>query len=98
MAVSGVLWESGMTVTAYGHKLGHDSMQDLRELRLWHWNRLLAERRMQEMVSHPLLVAGYKRLADFHLKQVQTLNMFFPVGDTAEQDHAKHPNMFKYMP
>lgn len=87
-----------MTVIAYGTELGNDLMQDVRGLRLWHWVQMINRRNLAEGATMKYFKDLDNRFADFHLKQVQTLNMFFPVGDTAEQDHAKHPNMFKYMP
>lgn len=48
-------------------------LEGLRALRLWHWQQYQAERRQMQ--------AG-----TFHLKQVQLLNDFFPIGDTAEGD------------
>lgn len=66
----------------------------LRELRLWHWEKCQVNRRVVNLVEGCEHQTEYKRMvaenchkkADFHMKQVQLLNEFFPVGDTAEGD------------
>lgn len=58
----------------------------LRALRLWHWRRCLVYRDQSRGISIPALKEISDDLADFHLKQVQLLNEFFPVDDTAEGD------------
>lgn len=68
--------------------------QSLRELRLWHYRQLAKERNQAEITERQILNLtdeerrGVHRLANHHLKAVQTLNSFFPeVGDTAEKDN-----------
>ncbi len=87
-----------MTVTAHGIELNNDHIQDVRELRLWHWSRVLAERLNEKTAIGITISMIFKERANFHLRQVQTLNMFFPVGDTAEKDYEKYPNIFRYIP
>ena len=71
----------------------------LRELRLWHWREAMKqrarERRLESfIVPLPEKVGQARELANFHIKQVQTLNDFFPMGDTAERDLQLFPNGF----
>lgn len=74
-------------------ELAPETLDGLRALRLWHWKRC-AEHRKKERFASKLGLDGvswshYER-ANFHLKQVQLLNDFFPApGDTAEADAAK---------
>lgn len=71
-------------------------LDKLRELRLWHWNKVLTNSRYivwcnrqgrpyTESQSYKLKVMDHAN----HMRFVQTLNDFFPVGDTAEKDAAK---------
>lgn len=73
----------------------------LRALRLWHWQGVLYRRKQAEWYvkreqdgkcSHnqaAVAIEWANKQADFHLLQVQALNDFFPLGDTAENDEAK---------
>ena len=67
----------------------------LRELRLWHWQQAMRyreqQRTLEEFKSRSLqdCIKNYDKFASFHLTQVQTLNEFFIIGDTAEQDDQK---------
>ena len=64
-------------------------LEGLRALRLYHWQAVLrlrsyaADADMRKSDSE-----HYNKRANFHLKQVQLLNDFFPIGDTAEHDNA----------
>lgn len=62
---------------------------DLRALRLWHWRQVTANRlaaRMHMVEGNRGLAAARNKTADQHVKFVQILNDFFPVGDNAEGD------------
>mgnify|MGYP003577262532 CR=1 FL=1 len=64
-----------------------DIQEGLRALRLWHWRQCLMNRTGAESITYDSPVKDTLNLhADFHLAQVQLLNEFFPVGDTAEGD------------
>lgn len=68
----------------------------LRALRLWHWRMAMRHRALQHEVEAILVttnssslksaVKTYADAASVHLHAVQTLNEFFPIGDTAEAD------------
>lgn len=66
----------------------------LRALRLYHWQAVLnlrsyaADADMRKSDSK-----HYNKRADFHLTQVQLLNDFFPIGDTAERDNDNATNI-----
>lgn len=72
--------------------------QELRDLRRWHWNGAMhnrtAQRYYEEKAEKPSTYqARFERAAqrrgrtaDFHMRAVQALNDFFPVGDNAEND------------
>lgn len=76
-----------------------DQLERLRALRLWHWRTALAIRANANAVRQ---TSWYKRkpdryeprakaeddAADQHITFVQTLNDFFPTGDSAEGDDA----------
>lgn len=70
----------------------HTFIERLRALRLWHWKMALSYREQQvhleSFKSRSLkdTINRYKAAADRHLTAVQTLNEFFPIGDTAERD------------
>jgi len=65
----------------------------LRKLRLYHWKQFLKMVRWaqgMENVGHPFdseftknRAISYRNHATFHMQQVQVLNDFFPIGDTA---------------
>lgn len=64
-----------------------DLEKRLRALRLWHWRECLSIRDTAQQLDGPEWLKDNMNLdADFHLAQVQLLNEFFPVGDTAEGD------------
>jgi hypothetical protein len=82
--------------------LPRNSIEGLRELRLWHWSQVVMNRQLaastwqkiqaRDLPNEPWIrktARAYDRNADTHLKFVQVLNDFFPVGDTAENDAAK---------
>ena len=62
----------------------------LRALRLWHWNEAMRQRRRTKGAKrageHTDESRRFDQRAGQHIKFVQTLNDFFPVGDNAEQD------------
>lgn len=66
-----------------------ERLEGLRALRLYHWQVALrlrayaADADMRKSDSE-----HYNKRANFHLTQVQLLNDFFPIGDTAEHDNA----------
>lgn len=71
----------------------------LRALRLWHWQQVIEERgtqRFGEKFAQAFQLEGSKEAIKliedkiaWHLSCVQTLNDFFPIGDTAEGDASK---------
>ena len=69
-------------------------VEGLRALRLHHWQAVLnlrsyaADADMRKSDSK-----HYNKRADFHLTQVQLLNDFFPIGDTAERDNDNATNL-----
>lgn len=70
-------------------KVAAETLQRLREARLWHWKQVLSQRKMAEEWNNSILAAAFNTLANFHLGHVQTLNEFFEIGDTAEKDASK---------
>lgn len=73
--------------------LDKDFEKRIRELRLWHWQRALENRNWADnyrLSSTYTACAKYNdEQANRHIKYVQYLNDFFPVGDNAEDDNAK---------
>lgn len=69
-------------------------VEGLRALRLYHWQAVLrlrsyaADADMRKSDSE-----HYNKRANFHLTQVQLLNDFFPIGDTAERDNDNATNL-----
>lgn len=73
-----------------------EQLAQLRALRLWHWQGVMyrrnAQRFYEDRAKSPNTPKAkenaewQERQANFHMKQVQLLNDFFPVGDTAEID------------
>lgn len=73
-------------------------LESVRQLRLYHWHLALRHRAAQQELealatrrksgSLKNCIKTYKDTADLHLTAVQTLNQFFPIGDTAEKDNA----------
>lgn len=68
----------------------------LRELRLYHWRMNREARRSERMCRTIMSEPGasesadlYDKKAMMHIGFIQTLNAFFPVGDTAEADSIK---------
>lgn len=64
--------------------------EEMRALRLWHWRGVLYNRDAQAYYLRNDKHAAAERrgrIADMHVKHVQTLNDFFEVGDTAERDN-----------
>lgn len=67
-------------------------LPELRALRLWHWRQAMqcrkSAREARERIDGVMLGLEevFDRAADDHIKFVQTLNIFFAVGDTAEHD------------
>lgn len=83
----------------------HAFIERLRELRLWHWKLGLKHRQLQydleaqqgtrkKSSSLKDCIKTYSDAANVHFTAVQTLNEFFPIGDTAERDaeNAKQNN------
>ena len=74
-------------------------LPELRALRLWHWEGVLYRRNAAKFYEDEKSKTNKEKAADcalwqneqanFHLKQVQLLNSFFEVGDTAEHDLQK---------
>jgi hypothetical protein len=61
----------------------------LRALRLHHWRKVLLRRKQQvayEKINSVAMAQQCREIANFHLGQVQLLNEFFYIGDTAEID------------
>lgn len=79
-----------------------ETIRRLRSLRLWHWREALSRRaqaqaaeQRAEAVADARYAAQMRHVAalrnseaDSHIHAVQTLNDFFPAGETAEQDDA----------
>lgn len=59
----------------------------IRNLRLYHWREVLNWRKYEQSKTDPRIKLRTEKKIGFHLKQVQALNDFFPIGDTAEKDH-----------
>lgn len=78
-------------------ELSDEELAALRALRLWHWEGVLERRKRANWFtlqsSHPRRfeeAEWQNKQANFHLKQVQTLNAFF--NTTAEHDYKQsHP-------
>lgn len=81
----------------------HNFLTRLRELRLWHWKLGLKHRQLQydlealqatrkKSSSLQDCVKTYKDACNVHFTAVQTLNEFFPIGDTAERDAENESN------
>lgn len=79
--------------------LNDSQIEDLRKLRQWHADQCLIERSMQKVAEHTYYsntgnasammyckkeAEKAEKAANWHIKQVQLLNTFFPFGDTAE--------------
>ena len=63
----------------------------LRALRVWHWREAMrlrkkANRQADKGVADETTIHANNEKADYHIKQVQLLNEFFGIGDTAEAD------------
>lgn len=68
------------------------TIDGLRALRLWHWQQAMAARQQEKDAKAGLIAGDWEaldKLVGFHIKHVQTLNDFFPFGDTAEHDEDK---------
>lgn len=75
------------------------TIERLRKLRLWHWHMAMRHRKAEnELIeikakhggsSLKSCIKTYSEAANLHLTAVQTLNEFFEIGDTAEQDDSK---------
>lgn len=65
--------------------------KELRALRLWHWKQAMDARQDTRDAERyrPYAIRIFEATVGFHIKAVQTLNDFFPVGDTAEDDAAR---------
>lgn len=60
---------------------------DMRALRLWHWQQVRrATQQMEDGRCSPHTRKDANKAWTFHMGAVQTLNEFFPVTDTAEND------------
>lgn len=77
-------------------KITYGTLERVRKLRLWHWQKAMHYRKMQreleEFKTRSLrdCIKRYDEAANIHLTAVQTLNEFFEIGDTAEQDEIKN--------
>lgn len=63
----------------------------LRELRLWHWQECLRQRRAERAAGSLRWRVRHCTQADMHLSAVQLLNEHFDTvnGDTAENDDVR---------
>lgn len=61
----------------------------VRHLRLWHWRQAMRHRAYEQSKDDPAIKMRAEKKIGFHLKQVQLLNDFFAMGDTAERDTLK---------
>lgn len=63
-------------------------LDGMRALRLWHWQAVVRLRTYGDDADMRKSDSEhYNKRADWHLTQVQLLNDFFPIGDTAEHDN-----------
>lgn len=75
------------------------SLNRLRELRLWHWRQFIklgkwahGHENASPQFNSPKrvqLAKTFREGSNFHIMQVQLLNDFFPIDDTAEKDDSK---------
>lgn len=75
----------------HAEPLKPEVVDGLRDLRLYHWQAVLRLRTYADMRKSDS--EHYHKRANFHLGQVQLLNEFFPIGDTAERDNDNAPNL-----
>lgn len=75
-------------------------LDGLRLLRLDHWLRTLELRKCADDIRRSSVakenanhIKYYDKRANYHLSQVQLLNEFFPIGDTAEKDESEGLNL-----
>lgn len=73
-------------MTTPGNTVDAASLARLRDLRLWHYRQLVKCRGLARQAVSSSQVSRYNADADTHLHYVQTLNDYFPHGDTAEAD------------
>lgn len=59
----------------------------LRSLRLWHWSQYLLWEAFEDRAWWPWDKQRCRREGTTHIKAVQLLNDFFPIGDTADNDY-----------
>jgi len=93
----------GGTEDDFCHCGQHNFLIHLRELRLWHWKLGLKHRQLQydletlqaenkKSSSLKGCITTYSDATNDHFTAVQTLNEFFPIGDTAERDAENESN------
>lgn len=70
--------------------VGLKHLMQLRKIRVHHWIKCLSNRNKANLARNPVTIKKYHEIANEHLTNVQTLNVFFPEPfDTAENDLAK---------
>ena len=72
----------GTTITIYAQEL-----LALREARLWNWKQSRELSINLELLSDSRLISKIRERRDKHDFVVETLNKFFSIGDTAENDY-----------
>jgi len=90
------MWAYNEGVCKMNEEILKKLLPELRRLRLWHWEGVLYRRNAAKFYEDGKSKTSYEKAKDcanwqheqanFHLKQVQLLNSFFEVYDTAERD------------
>jgi hypothetical protein len=66
------------------------TLQRLREIRLYHWRWMMTNAKARDAFERKgdrYAAKEFAHKASEHLGFVQSLNDFFPIGDTAERDY-----------
>jgi len=74
------------------HRIDRVYLARLRAIRLHHWDAAMSDRRLErfaEDAGNIKAAISFRADANLHLTFVQTLNEFFEIGDTAENDANK---------
>lgn len=74
----------------HSFNISDETLAKLRALRLWHWQGVLYNRKLANYyanIRNAAATESRQKKANFHLSQVQLLNDFFQMGDTAENDN-----------
>jgi len=63
-------------------------VETLREMRLWHWKQARGASHVMDSRANRFERENARDNWNLHMRFVQLLNDFFPMGDTAERDAA----------